>query len=273
MVDFNTWKPTAKPNQAEQTQRYSGKQAFGPGINHVIRNLTSNPAYLKSMTDKFKIQSAREAGESTAAHAAGASGLAEGMSDLTQLGGAGSRRHRKEEVCRKVRRAKPGAIQRLQSIAPALGGAAGSPEVSGGVGAGAGLRELRRGGGVLGAIVARQLGLAAGDQPASQPNGAGRTPRPAQRGPAVFFNNVHQPTMLSPAPAPARARAGSGPAALCSIGQQRLSEVLQARAGGVGDLLQGSNVGRMLKAVEGLQDALSTRAADRLQAERYFLRF
>jgi hypothetical protein len=183
------------------------------------------------------------------------------------------KRQGKPEVGPTLRRAKPGSLHAVEKVAPNLGWAAADAPTSGAVGEAAGLHGARKGGGLLGAM-ARRIGLGASGDPsrsdqAAQVGHKRLTPKPA----GIFVNHVHQPRLLAKAPSPsfrsAQRKAEPTPEA---TGQQRLSEALHQAAGRIGEFLKSSPVGTMLRAVEGLQDAMAAKATERLKNELFFLK-
>jgi hypothetical protein len=271
------WLPKPQPQpQANQNLQAGMNRPQSPqtAAETITRQLQSNPAFFKQVSEKFKAESAREAQSSGGVSNVGSSyGLAEASSQEGSEVNLNStvKRQPKAEVAPRIRRANLSALTAVENLAPALGGAAGSPEIAAEVGQAAGLKGARKGGGILGAVVAHELSFGSkGDASSSEVERTKRTPMPLKTA-AVFVNNVHQAVMLGPAPPPRAPKSlDRSPDA---VGQRRLTEALHQSSGPVAEFLKDSNVGRMLRAVDGLPTALAVKAAERLKTERFFLNF
>jgi hypothetical protein len=264
----NTWMPP-RPVPQQPAPALNRSQRPGGAAEHLTKQLQSNPAFMRSLADKFKISSSRETGSG------GVGGLASAFTDHSSEGGefkigSEGRLHAKSEMANKMRRAVPGSLRALAGIAPTLGDAAGSPRLSAEIGEKAGLKGQHNGCGVLGALVQKELGL--GRMKNSGRPGAAETGKKdqLQKAQPLFLNQVHSPVMLGPTPAPRPRELKKSPEA---TGRQMLSDCLKSAGGKIGELLQGSELGKMVKLAEGLPTALALKATERLKHERFFLAF
>jgi hypothetical protein len=267
-----SWVPKPQPQQTGEASNLNKPQSLQAAAANITRQLQSNPAFLRQVSEKFKAEASREARSSGGVSTMGSSfSVAAGSSgEVGEVGfSPGVKRHERAEVAPRIRRANLNALSAVENLAPALGGAAGSPEVSAEVGSAAGLKGTRKGGGVLGAVVARELSFGAQSGTAAQEAQKAKAPGLGLKAPIVFVNNVHQPILLGPAPRPRPARASERTPE--AEGQRRLNTALHETTGRIAEFLRDSNVGKMLKAVDGLQEALATKATERLRTERFFL--
>jgi hypothetical protein len=275
-ISPQSWTPQPKPlpvplTNLPKTSPQASPQAAAQAI---TRQLQANPAFLKQVSEKFKSEATREAQSS-----GGVSSLESSFSVAEGSGREGSelgvrsavKLQVRTEVAPRVRRANLNALSAVENLAPALGGAAGSPQLAAEVGQAAGLRGARKGGGVLGAIVAHELSFGGKEDATAEGLHRAKKPTPPAKAPAIFFNSIQQPVMLGPAPAPRRPKAAERTPE--SAGRKRLSDAIHETTGQVARFLQDTNVGKMLRAVDGLQDALAVKAAERLKTERFFLNF
>jgi hypothetical protein len=175
----------------------------------------------------------------------------------------------KPELSPRLHRATPGCLSAVESVAPSLGRAAGDPAASAEVGEAAGLRSVRKGGGVLGAVLARKLSPDSGEPgPAARELQLSKK-EPALR-PASFFLASSRSALSDPAWAEVAPGIDRGPAAGRSaeaIGRKRLEHALSAAGGRIGEFLRSSSIGPLLQAVDGMHSALGTRAAERMRLE------
>jgi hypothetical protein len=139
------------------------------------------------------------------------------------------------------------------------------------IGMTAGMKGSPKGGGLLGAVVAKELSFSNKRDLAKTELQRSKVGGSPSKGPTIFLNQVHRPVMLGPTPAPRTpVQSASTPEA---SGQKKLGEALQSAAGKIGEFLKSSKVGQMLRSVDGLQEALATKATERLKSEQFFLRF
>jgi hypothetical protein len=169
----------------------------------------------------------------------------------------------RSQVRARLRRSADAAAAQGCVVVPALGRMLADGRASAEAGRALGVPGVPYGGGLLGALVGRS-GPRPGAQPAQGP-GDSRPPAPAALS-GAFLNKtgsgIRDVPLMSPAPVPRPAAASAA-----AVGQRRLTELIRAAAGRVGDLLSGSDLREHFRAVEAMQEALSGRAQEQLRAQ------
>lgn len=270
-IQNNPWQPKQRPIQPQP--QMNKPQTLENQAQNALRQMQSNPAFLKTLSEKFKIDSKKEVSASSSVSTAPSSFTsAEGTETSQELGlSFGVKQQAKSEMAPRIRRANLSALAAVENLAPALGGAAGSPQVAAEVGMAAGLKSMPKGGGVLGAVVAKELSFGSKRDAAASEIQKSKAAGSPGKGPAIFLNHVHHPVMLGPSQT--SRPSAKAPATPESLGQKKLSEALQSAAGKIGEFLKQSDVGKALRKIEGLPEALAAKAQKRIDAERLIWNF
>ena len=117
MVQLNPFvaHPTAPRNPDAVRPRQQVARTPEGAAQFVSRQLESNPAFLKSITEKFRIHTAREAKAPASLSGVSSYRTAAGAGETSELGLSSSVRHQgRAEVAPTVRRARAGSLREVE---------------------------------------------------------------------------------------------------------------------------------------------------------------